>query len=1096
MYKFYPKIFVQPPGCAAKTLLTMKITALLLFLAVFQVSASTFAQQVTLSEKNASLNQVFDHIRQQTGYDFLLNKDVLKNASPVDIDIRNADLKVALEKIFATQAQSLEYEITDKMVLVKLKESNFFQNFIKAFNAFNIRGKVVDDKGLPVPGATVSLKDKSQATTTDINGAFILQRVDEKAVLVISSIGFLTQELNAKPDMGVIFLEVSNSKLDEVVVVGYETTTRRLSTGSVSQVKSAELEQQPISNPVLALQGHVSGAFITQTAGYAGAPVNVVIRGQNSFASVANLAQPLYVVDGVPFNSTPVEQTAGGFGTTVFSPLNTIDPTLIESIDVLKDADATAIYGSRGANGVVLITTKKGKAGNAKFDVDLSSGFGDVSRQVPFLNTDQYLALRRQAFANDGVVPTVSSAPDLTQWDQRAYTNFGKLLFGNTQHQTRATFGLSGGDQFTQFLLGGNYRHESTVFNSHTADNAEQVHLSVQHQSHDHKFGVNTSASYHIDNNTIPNYQLSNANYGLPPNFPIYNGDGSLYSTATYTNPLLAFNGTVNLKSNNLISNVGLHYLITPDLDLKVNAGYNYDEVFGTTIVPESASNPLFTPFPIAQLNSNYIKTYIAEPQLNYAHTWGKGKLSAILGGTWQETQFTQPYFILGTFTNVQLATSLAALTVLSKSSGSTDYKYNSGFARVEYAWDGKYLVSANFRRDGSSRFGAEKPFGNFGSGAVAWIFSKEGFVSEHLPWLSFGKLKASYGSVGNDKTISDYAYQSTYFAGTAYGPTTSLSATRIANPYLQWEQTNKLDVALEIGLLKDRIFFSANYYRNRTDHMLGTVALTGQTGFTSYSANLPDGAVVQNKGVEVELATVNIKTKQVTWKTSFNFTAAQNILLSFPNITTSSYANTYVVGQSLNLINVYHSTGIVNGIATAQDVNGDGRVSFGISANGKGDYIVAGNRDPKYYGGLSNTLIYKGFQLDFLFQFVKRVSTRGDLNLGVYPGMGGNLPATMLDIPLRASAISGSAASTAYQYYATSDAAIQDASYIRLKNVSLGYNFPAAWARKLKMSSLQFYLHAENLLTFTSYKGSDPETLSNNLPTLRMMVAGVKTSF
>lgn len=1090
MYKFRREFDAQPRGCPTKILLTMKITVLLLLVALLQVSANSFAQKVTLSENGTALNKVFDKIRQQTGYDFLVNKDALQKAKPVSIQVKNAELEEVLEKIF--EHQPLEYKITDKLVLIKPKAAVPPQI---TSDSITVKGRVVDEKGLPVSDAAVRFKNKG--TVTDHDGKFLLENVEKNAVLVVSYIGFLSREMNAVPDLGTIVLMKSNAKLDEVVVVGYETTTRRLSTGSLSQITTKELDQQPISNPILGLAGRVTGAFITQTAGYAGAPFNINIRGQNSFAgSTNNFAAPLYIVDGVPFGSTPVEQSVGAFGILAFSPLNTIDPTQIESISILKDADATAIYGSRGANGVVLITTKKGKAGNTRLDVDLSSGIGQVTHTIPMLNTDQYLNIRRQAFANDGVTPNTTNAPDLTVWDQHAYTNFPNLLTGNTQHQSKATISLSGGDLYTQFFLSGNYRHESTVLKTNTADDAVQFHLNTQHHSRDNRFGVTASVSYNSDNNTIPNYTLNNYNYGLAPNFPLYNADGSLHSTADFTNPLAPFNSNFNLKSSNLISNISLHYMLVSGLDLKVNGGYNDDNVFGTTITPAAALNPLYVATQTSQLNNNYVKTYIVEPQLDYTHYWGRSRVTAIVGGTWQETQTVQPYYIFGSFNNLQLATSLAALTVFTKSSTSSDYKYNSGFARLEYEWNGKYLFSGNIRRDGSSRFGSKKPFGNFGSGALAWIFSKENFAN-NMPWLSFGKLKASYGAVGSDKALQDYAYQSAYMAtGVVYGPISTLTPSRILNPYLQWEVTTKLDAALELGFLHDRLFFSADVYRNRTNHLLGNAILPDQDGFGTYSANLPNGAVVQNKGLELELSTVNVKTKKFSWNTSLNFTTSQNKLLSFPGLAASTYANTYVVGQSLNLINVYHSTGFKDGIAAAQDVNGDGKISYGISANGKGDYIIAGNRDPKFYGGLDNTFSYKGFQLDFLFQFVKRRATRGDINFTSYPGQMYNLPASFLNVPLKYSATAGSAASNAFFYYTASDAAIEDASFIRLKNVSLAYNVPAAWARKAKMSGLQIYLHGQNLVTFTKYKGLDPETLSSSLPTLRMIVAGIKTTF
>ena len=1090
----------MPKGYLHQILLIMRLTTIILIMAIMQVSASTFAQRVTLSEKKATLSQVFDRISDQCGYDFVFNSDLLKQTRPVTISVRNMELSRVLELILKDQPVS--FSIEDKTVVVKGKETSVIianKNWMKD-KTIDVRGRVQDRLGNPIPGATVRVINGKVLTITSENGEFLLRDVDRDSKLSASSVGFANTEFKAAPDAGIIVLYPSNTKLDEVMVVGYGTTTKRLTTGSSSQVKGADLEQQPISNPILGLAGRVAGAFITQNAGYSGATPNVVIRGQNSLTGVVNgVTDPLYVIDGVPFGSLPIDQTSGSQNNYMytFSPLNTIDPAQIESIDILKDADATAIYGSRGANGVVLITTKKGRSGATKVDADISSGFGNVTNKIKMLSTSEYLRIRRQAFVNDNITPNATNAPDLLVWDQTANTNIPDLLIGNTQHQTKATLSVSGGDRFTQFLLGGSFRRESTVLKSNTADKAVQFHANAQHASQDGKFGISTTISYNTDNNTVPNYSLNTMNYSLPPNYPLYNSDGSLYFGTGYTNPLAALSGYYNVKTDNLLANATLHYRVLPDLEIKVNAGYNYINTFGSTVVPATANNPVYNFQPQATLSNNFNKTYIAEPQINYIHTWGKGKLTALLGGTWQEVVQTQPYFALGTFSNNQLATSIAALDILYKTSGSSDYKYVSGFGRVEFEWDGKYLVSGNFRRDGSSRFGSNQPYGSFGSGAAAWIFSRESLISGQLPWLSFGKIKMSYGVVGNDKTLSDYAYLSTYGTDSPYGPVPSLRPFRIQNPYLQWEVNKKFDAAIDLGFLKDRIFLTAGYYRNLASHLLASNSLANQTGFGYYQGNLPEGAVVRNRGFEFELSTVNLRSKTFSWSSSLNFTASQNKLLSFPDLLASSYASNLQVGQSLNTRFVYHSTGIINGIPTAQDINGDGVITPGLYANnGSGDRIAFGNNDPKYYGGFNNTFSYKGIALDFLFQFVKKTAHRGDLNFASYPGMNANLPQSLLDLPLKYSTSYGTPALNAYPLYAGSDASYEDASYIRLKNVSVAYNLPADWIKKLKMSGLQVYLRGQNLLTFTNYKGHDPETGLYQLPTLRMMVAGIKTTF
>ena len=1077
--------------------LIMKLTTAFLLAGCLQVSATVYSQTVTLDLQDAPLVIVFKQIQQQTGYAFIFSGRDLANAKPVTIHRRQAALDEVLQACLA--GQPLVYQLFEKTIIIKARSQTPEEASQPLLPPIDVHGRVVDDKNEPVPGATVSLKNSRQITVTDKEGYFLLKGVDERGVITISAIGFKTNELYVRGEMGTVRLEISRSKLDQVVIIGYGTTTQRLSTGAVGNVTSAEIERQPVSNPILTLEGKVPGLFITQNAGYSGANMAVSIRGQNGLSNSAPTynGSPLYVIDGIPFGSAPVEQSSGGYSVganTGFSPLNTINPADIESISVLKDADATAIYGSRGGNGVILITTKKGRGGNTQFNVDLSSGLGEVTHTVPLLSTDQYLSIRKQAYANDGVTPTTTNAPDLTVWSQTAHTDFPKLLIGQTSHQDKGGISISGGDNYTQFLFGGNYRHESTVYHTSTADKAAQFYFNLQHKSHDEKFGISISTNYNVDNNTVPSYTLSSANYSLPPNYPVYNPNGSLYFGTGYNNPLAALNIQNNLKSDNLLANAGLHYMLLPGLDVKVNLGYNRINVEGATISPASAFNPATIFSTSSTLNNNYIKTYISEPQINYSHTWGKGKLTALLGGTWQETQNVQPYFVVGTFTNIELARSLAALTVLVKSSGYTDYKYVSGFGRIAYQWNNKYLISGNLRRDGSSRFGADRQFGTFGSIAGAWIFSNEGFIRNSLPWLSYGKIKSSYGTMGNDK-IGDYSYESVYNTQAAYGSVIGMVPGNPANPYLQWESTKKLDAGIELGFIQDRVLISADYYRNRTNNLLGSTGLAAQVGFTSYNSNLP--GTVQNKGIELEITTVNIKnSRKFTWTTSLNLTIPNNKLLAFPNLQNSVNANTYVVGQSLNPNRVYHFTGFQNGIATVQDMDKDGKITYGLNANGKGDLILDGNSDPKIYGGLNNSFTYKGFQLDILFQAVKRIAQRGDLSFAAYPGRGYDIPASLIGLPLKYSATSGTPATSAWSYYTSSDAAIQDASFIRLKNVSLAYHMPKEWAKRLRLSSAQIYLHGQNLLTFTKYKGLDPETLSNSLPPLKMLIAGIQVTF
>lgn len=1066
-------------------LLAVKLTTFLFLVAILNVSASSFGQKVTFNTRNASLESVLQSLRQQTGFDYIADETLLYNAKPVNLTCKDLALEEALKKIFADQA--LTYTLNDRAIIIQAKTLA-----IAAAATIDVSGKITDEINQPLIGATIGIKHGHNATTTDEQGTFLLKNVPVNAVLVITFLGFEKRELSPSPDMGQIRLIHSNSKLDEVQVIAYGTNTQRFNIGAVSKVNGAAIERQTESNPILALEGQVPGLFINANTGVTGAQMSVNIRGQNSLNPTT--AQPLYIIDGVPFGSQSVEQSAGGFmGAVGFSPLNTINPTDIESITVLKDADATAIYGSRGAAGVILITTKKGKAGKTQFTLDLSTGAGKATNMVKMYPTATYLAIRKQAFANDGVTPTAANAPDLFNWPADANTNFARLIMGQTSHQQNVAFTISGGNAQTQFIFGGNIRSQSSIFYNKTKDNSQQFNLGVQHKSLDGRFGISTSVNYNLDDNTIPQYAINYLSYSLPPNYPLYQDDGSLYFAPGYNNPLAAFNIINNLNTTNLMANSTLHYTILPGLEIKANGGYNKIDVSGTVITPASANNPTENALQTSGLNKNYIQSYIAEPQINYNHNWGNHRLGVLLGASWQESQNVQPYYVYGSFSNILLARSLNALNVMIKSSAFLDYKYVSGFTRLSYQFAEKYLVNLNLRRDGSSRFGPNRKFGNFGSIGAAWIFSNEDFVQQAMPWLSYGKLRASYGSIGNDR-IQDYLFEPLYFPiGTSYGGINAYGPSRVTNPGLQWEVTKKLDLGLELGFFDSRVLFTAAVYRNRSNNLLGYIGLAGQTGFSGYTGNLP--ATIQNKGIELELNTINIKKANFRWSSALNVTIPQNRIIAFPGIAGSFYSYQYAVGKSLSYQALYHFTGFKDGIATVEDVNKDGVITSGMADYGAGDRTGNANSDPKVYGGFSNTINYKGFQLDILFQGTIRSTGRGDISLATTPGMNYNMPASMSDIPVKYTATAGTDAANAWQYYTGSDAAWQSAAYLRLRNVSVAYNLKPDWIKKLKMSSCQVYLRGQNLLTITGYKGLDPETF-NALPPMKLILAGLRTTF
>ncbi|PWG81476.1 SusC/RagA family TonB-linked outer membrane protein [Pararcticibacter amylolyticus] len=1101
--KAMPQAWLPP-----KLVLVMKLTTLMMIVALVQASARGYSQRITLDETNAPLEKVLASIEKQSGYVFFYDSKDVKQK--VDIRVKDAGIEDALSLCF--RSVPLTYKIAGKTILLQQKSSQeTAEQSLAAIKRMDVRGKVVDEKGQPLPGVTVTVKGTDRAVITGSDGEYMITNVNEGSELFFSFIGYKTTSVKARAEMPVISMEVNVSDLDAVKVIGYGTTTRRLATGAVATIKAQDIEKQPVSNPVMTLSGRMAGVQVTEGGGISGSNFKISIQGQNSIVAGQ---LPLYIIDGIPFGGKPIEATAGAstsappiVGGLGLSPLNTLSPNDIESINVLKDADATSIYGSRGANGVVLITTRKGKAGNTKLEAEVYSGLSEISRKLPMLNTEQYLAIRQQAFKNDGITPAAGNAADLTSFNTGADNDFQDIFFGNTGHFTNASATLSGGNERTLFLVSANARHEGTILPGNSGDDRTEVRYNLQHHVPGNKFYINTSASFTKDDNNIVPISV-NQIYALPPNLPLYTSDGRLAWYTGYTNPAAALKNIYSVKTNNLLANATLGYNILPGLSFKTDLGYNRISVNSVTASLIAAQNPANAASATGQVTkiSTSNDLVVIEPQFNYGVTLFGGKLDALAGGTYQKGNYDQDFFLLGSFKNDALYNDLGSVTPLISANGFIESRFVSVFGRLSYNWDGKYIISGNYRRDGSSRFSPGHRFGNFGSMGAAWIFSEEDFIKEHLSWLSFGKLRSSYGSVGNDQ-INDYGYTPVYQSGfTSYNGQTGLAPSGIENKnYYSWEITKKFNLSLDLGFLKDRISLSGTFFRNRTSNLLvNSVPLASQAGFTGYMGNL-SGTLVQNKGIELELNTTNVRTRRLTWSSSANLTVSRNKLLAYPGLETAPYSTGYftqgyAVGYSLNLLSGYRYTGIENGLPTVADLNGNGTISTGLAANHKGDFDILGTKDPKFYGGLNNSILFNNFQLDFLFQFVKQraYNIYSYLNTIGFPAPGGNynLPEDILKYNFNYSTLAGSTASQAYNnYFKLSDETVGDASFIRLKNLSLTYKFTHG-LKRIGVKNLNIFLRGQNLWTVTNYIGFDPETQGTAIPPLKLYSLGLQASF
>jgi TonB-linked SusC/RagA family outer membrane protein len=952
-----------------------------------------------------------------------------------------------------------------------------------------ITGRVTDVSGA-LPGVTISETKTNRTTISDADGTFSLQ-VAADAELVFSYIGYktLSVAVGGRSIFNVVLIADATNLNEVTVNAGYYRVRDKERTGSIAKITAKEIENQPVTNVLAAMQGRMAGVDIVQDSGSPGGAFSIKIRGTNSLRADGN--QPLYIIDGVPYSSETIGSIAtSGTAPSLTSPLNSINPSDIESIEVLKDADATAIYGSRGANGVVLITTKKGKAGKTTFTLNSSTSVGSVTRTPKLMNTQQYLSMRQQAFANDGNSVYPDFAYDVNgTWDVNRYTDWQEEFIGGTAEVNNLQASVSGGSAKTQYLLSGNYRTETTVFPGDFQYNKGAAHFNMNHTSDDDKFKLVFSANYTAQKNNQPATDLTAESRTLAPNAPaLYDADGNLnWENSTWDNPLASLLSEFDSRIKDLTANTVLSYQILRNLQAKSSFGYSDLKSIESRTQPNTLYNPAFgldSSFSGLSVSQTDRSTWIVEPQLNWNTALGKGKIEALVGSTFQQ-QKTDRLFLNGFgFSSNSLIHDLASASIKTIDlSDETVYKYQAFFARINYNWKERYLLNITGRRDGSSRFGPGKQFATFGAIGAAWIFSNEDFL-KYNSVLSFGKLRTSYGTTGNDQ-IGDYQFLDTYASsGNTYQGLIGLQPIRLFNPVFGWETNRKFEVALEAGFLKDRFFLTAAYYLNRSSNQLVGIPLPGTTGFSLLNANLD--ATVENSGLEFTLRTVNFQRKDFEWTTNFNIAVAQNKLVSYPGLKSSTNANRFVVGEPINIIKVYNYIGMnpTTGVYEFEDVNGDGVITS------LGDRTQIADLSPDFFGGLQNNIKYKNLQLDLLFQFVKQEA------FGPTPGVPGTAVNQLASLssaegqqPLT-SGVNGDIIN-AYFRYAQSTGNIEDASYVRLKNISLTYDLPLKMSKGVRC---QLYLQGQNVLTFTNYSNGDPEfKFSNYLPPLKVYSAGLK---
>ncbi|MGB2525728.1 SusC/RagA family TonB-linked outer membrane protein [Flagellimonas sp. SN16] len=1060
----------------------------------------SMSQRITIdTDKTVSVDEVFRIIKSQTkDYMFIYKADLFQDLPKVELKKGSIRMDKLINKSLSTANLNIVVTKNNTILIKERKKSEQQQ----------VSGTVTDEAGTPIPGVTVMVKGTTLGTATDFDGNYLITVPSPDHVLVFTSVGYATQEITTGQRTTInVQLEEGVQELDEVVLnAGYYKTSQRQATGSIAKLDAKTIAKQPVSNPIAAMQGYLPGVNIRQVTGVPGGGFEIDIRGQNF---INGATDPLFIIDGVPFGSQSLgsDNVSRDILNGNISPLNAINPNDIESMEVLKDADATAIYGSRGANGVVLITTKKGKEGKTRFQANLSSTLGQVSKFLDLMNTEQYLEIRREAVANDGIGTLLEDPsilnfyfPDLV-WDNSRYTDWQKELIGGTAYRNNAQLSVTGGNAQTQFLISGSYQKETTVFPGDANYKKITVHSNINHQSNDNRFRINLSTIYSNEKNKLPRTDFAFKSYTLEPNAPeLYDDEGNLnWENNSWDNPLASLEEEYHSKINTLMANAVVSYMVFPNLELKSNLGFNTYKFDSYRTLPSSARNPRFnfTPQDYSSINTNNAdrQSWIVEPQLNWKKEWSNIKLDILVGTTFQ-SETSQQFVQRGQgFPSNNLINNLSAATTL-QILGDTDseYNYQAFFGRLNFNLDGKYILNVTGRRDGSSRFGPGKQFGNFGAAGFAWLFSEEGFFKDSSI-ISFGKLRASYGTTGSDN-IGDYRFLDTYsITGDDYDGISILEPTGIFNPLFAWEENKKLEVGLELGFLNDRILINTGWYQNRSSNQLVGIPLAVTTGFSELTGNF--NATVENTGFEADLRTINIQKGKFGWTTTFNITVPKNKLVKFDGLETSTFANQYVIGKPLTIIKLYNSLGVnpETGKYEFEDYNDDGVLSR------PEDNQWVEDRAPKFYGGLGNTLSYKNLSLDFFFQF-KKQKAYNELRFRATPGYKGNSSVSLSDRwqqpgdtnPIQMAStglIRGGVDTNSLQR--SSNAAFTDASFIRLRNISLNYKLP----NLNNGLDINVYLQGQNLLTFTNYTGPDPEQPTDiRLPQLRQITLGLQLGF
>ena len=948
------------------------------------------------------------------------------------------------------------------------------------FGQWALTGRVTDQNEIPLIGASVQEKNNTtNGTVTDADGRFELILSENAQALVISFTGFAAKEVvisRATSDLSVS-LEEDVSLLNEVLVIGYGNSSKRNLTDNVALLHSEDLSNIAVSNFQSTMSGKAAGVRINQTSGKVDAGINVTIRGTSSISAGR---EPLYVLDGMPLIN--VNESSNG---APMNPLLTLSPSEIESINILKDASSAAIYGARGANGVVLITTKKGQAGKPLVSLNMSTGISSPTNVIELLNTAEYKELFTEAAINtlgpeDGTAEIEGLFDYLangTDWrNNEVDTDWNDIIFRDGQ-QSDVDLAVSGGDLKTQYYFGGAWNTTKGILVGNDLDRIS-ARMNIKHQLSQKiaagmNIGVSGAKIERVDNDnsfTSPVEAIAQS-----PLSPVYNDDGTPNANTLYPNFLLEdLYANYTTKLRRITGKVFAEYKFIEHF--RFNTDFGYDNSHQT----EDQYRGTLTPFMSTNgyaYNSNVTsENYIWSNYFTYENELSRSAFLTVVAG--QEYNNSNRVFstVTGTqFPSDDFQSISSAAEITAGTGANTTYNFLSYFARAALNLHDKYYLKASIRRDGSSRFGSNERYGFFPAFSVGWIVSEESFLKNNRT-LSFLKVRGSFGQLGNSE-IGDYASQ-TLYNGVSYNKISGIRLEQPGNNNLTWEKSKQIDLGVEFGLFNDVITGEVDFYTKNTDGLLFSVPLPGSSGQLSFNKNIGN---VESKGVEVVLNSKNIRSKNLQWTTSFNIANNTNEIKSLPNGNAD-----IITGETINRVGESVASFFLPEFAGADPATGDalyytdGAGSATTNAYEDANRIIAGNSQPTWIGGLTNEINFKGLVLSFTFigEWGASIFNGG----GVYQSSSADYfdnqtidqldrwqnPGDITNVPqARLYGQNGTGPSTRY---------LQKGDFIRLRNVMLSYNLPKSLTEKVNVGNARIFISGVNLLTFTQYTGYDPE--------------------